>query len=368
MTPRNKGLKKELALTLGMALLLSWPGLAGNEKHRKTVEKIGNRDMSGRVMGIFPVMSLNTEMQLGAQAAAQFEQTAKLFDDPVVAEYVNRIGQKIVKNSDAKVPFHIKVVDTDEINAFALPGGYFYVNKGLLLAADNEAELAGVMAHEISHVTARHAARMMTKAQVTQIGLLATMILLPPVSQAAAIGLQNGLGLGLNLTFLGITRDSEREADQLGIQYLWKAGYDPEAFITFFEKLKAQEKNAPSKLTGWFRTHPSTNDRVGQAQGELDFLPAKEEYTVNTSEFDKVKNRILAIDNPVKLAGGDGEKGGKKRPTLKRRTNSDGGDDGDEDKPSLKKDRPTLKRPGDTDAGDEEDKGRPTLKRPSEQN
>ncbi|MBI1745539.1 MAG: M48 family metalloprotease [Acidobacteria bacterium] len=351
---------------VGLVLLAS-PALAGSEKHRKTIDQIGNRDMGGKVLGIFPTMSINSEMQLGARAAAEFEQTAKLFDDPVVADYVNRVGQKIIKNSDAKVPFHIKIVDTDEVNAFALPGGYFYVNKGLVMAADNEAELAGVMAHEISHVTARHAARMMTKAQLTQLGLFAAMILMPPVSQATAIGLQNGLGLGMNLGFLGITRDSEREADQLGLQYLWNSGYDPDAYITFFEKLKAQEKNAPSRLAGWFRTHPSTNDRMTQAQNEMTYLPSKDEYVINTSEFDKVKNRILAIDNPVKLAGADGNSKDRKRPTLKRRTNSGEDREGDEDRPSLKKDKPTLKRPGDKDGGGaESDQGRPTLKKPSD--
>lgn len=367
MNFKKQDLIKILAGFLTGVLLLASPGLASSEKNRKTVDKIGNRDVGGKVMGFIPTMSINSEIQLGARLAAEFEQTAKLFDDPVANEYINRVGQKIVKNSDAKVPFHIKIVDTDEINAFALPGGYFYVNKGLILTADNEAELAGVMAHEISHVTARHAARMLTKAQVTQALLIAGMILMPPVSQGAAIGIQNGLGLGMNLTFLGITRDSEREADQLGLQYLWNSGYDPEAYLTFFEKLKAQEKNPPSRLAGWFRTHPTTNDRVSQAQNEMTYLPAKDEYTINTSEFDRVKNRILAIDNPVKLAGGENGPKDRKRPTLKRRTNSGDSTDGDEDRPSLKKDKPTLKRPGDRDSvGGDDDKGRPTLKRSSD--
>jgi predicted Zn-dependent protease len=345
-------------LALTVALVLS-PSLFANDKYRKTVDQIGNRDVGGKVMGIFPTfMSLNSEMQLGARISAEFEQTAKLFDDPVVTEYVNRVGQQLVKHSDAKVPFHIKVVDTEEPNAFALPGGYFYVNKGLILMADNEAELAGVMAHEISHVTARHAARMLTKGQLVNIGLIAGQILMPPVSIPAAIGIQNALGLGLNLTFLGITRDSEREADQLGIQYLWNTGYDPEAFIAFFEKLKAQEKGASSRLAGWFRTHPSHTDRMAQAREELKYLPSKNEYVINTSEFDKVKNRIIAVDNPVKLAGGEGGAKEKRRPTLKRRTG--GGDEPDpDDRPTLKKDkkdRPTLKRPGDKDRDEQDNK------------
>lgn len=367
MGKQNKISKSVLSVLL-VAVLLFPASLLAARKHGD-VDKIGNRNVAGKVGGIVPIMvSLNSEMQLGAQAAAQVEQTVRLFEDPVVTEYINRIGQNLVKHSDAKVPFHIKVVDSDEINAFALPGGYFYVNKGLITTAENEAELAGVMAHEISHVAARHTARMLTKMQLTQIGLMATMIFAPPVSYGTATAIQNALGLGLNLTFLGITRESEKEADQLGIQYLWNTGYDPQAFISFFEKLKAQEKNPSSRLAGWFRTHPSVPDRMTRASEELKFLPAKEEYVVNTSEFDKVKSRILAIDNPVKLAnGGSTNPGDRKRPTLKRRTGGEGDSDPGEERPTLKKkdtkEAPTLKRPGeekDTNDG-------PTLKRPGDQ-
>ncbi|MDR0842016.1 MAG: M48 family metalloprotease [Acidobacteriota bacterium] len=321
-------------------------------KH-EDVENIGNRGIAGgRVYGIFPNMvSLEKEIELGQEVAAEFEQTAQLLDDPVVNEYVDRIAQNIVKHSDAKVPFHVKVVDTDEVNAFAFPGGFFYVNKGLILAADNESELAGVMAHEISHVTARHATMRMSKGQYLQLAAIPAMIF---GGYWAQMAMQNGLGLGINLELLGVTRDSEREADQLGIQYLWNAGYDPNSFVSFFEKLQAEEKDKPGRLAGWFRTHPSTDDRIIAALDEQRYLPEKENYIVNTSEFDRIKMRVQAFDNAQKDAA-ERDPNEPKRPTLKRRTetgapNPDdpdgGGIDGAGEEPSRRT-RPTLRRPGD---------------------
>ena len=219
-------------------------------------------------------------------------------DDPVVSEYVDRIGQNIVKHSDAKVVFHIKVVDTDEVNAFAFPGGYFYVNKGLILAADNEAELAGVMAHEISHVIARHATSRLSKGQYLSLATIPAIFV--GGGQLAQMGIQNALGLGLDLGMLGVTRESAREADQLGIQYMWNTGYDPNSFVSFFEKLQQQEKSKPGKLSGWFRTHPSTEDRIVASLDEQRYLPEKDNYMLNTSEFDRVKSRLQSIDNAQK--------------------------------------------------------------------
>ncbi len=321
------------------AVLLASPGYA--RKH-DDVENIGNRSVSGRVFKIFPNMiSLEKEIQIGQQIAAEFEQTARLVEDPVVSEYVDRIGQDIVKHSDAKVPFHIKVVDSDEVNAFAFPGGYFYVNKGLILEADNESELAGVMAHEISHVTARHATTRMSKGQYLQIAAIPALFV---GGYWAQMGIQNALGLGINLELMGITRESEREADQLGIQYLWNTGYDPNAFVSFFEKLKQEEKSQPSRLAGWFRTHPSTDDRIVAALDEQRYLPEKDRYIVNTSEFNHVKARLLEIDNAQKAEQDEINSLEQKRPTLKRRTDGEGGDDTDN---MPEKRRPTLKRPTD---------------------
>jgi len=340
--PRGKLLAAGLAIAL-----LAVPGNA-SRKHGD-VENIGNRTVSGRIFGILPNwVSLEKEVTLGAQIAGEFEQTARLLEDPVILEYVDRIGQNLVKHSDAKVPFHIKVVDTDEVNAFAFPGGYFYVNKGLILAADNEAELAGVMAHEISHIIARHATSRMSKAQYLQLAAIPALFV---GGYWAQMGIQNALSLGLNLELMGITRESESEADQLGIQYLWNTGYDPNAFVSFFEKMQQEEKSKPGRLAGWFRTHPSTDDRIVAALDEQRYLPEKDNYIVDTSEFNRVKGRLQAIDNAQKSEDPDSSPE-QKRPTLKRRTTEGDGqdpeetDDGDS---TPKKTRPTLKRATDPD-------------------
>lgn len=327
-------------LVIVLTFAMSVASFATDRRHGD-VQNIGNRDITGRIWGIFPnFVSLEREIQIGQQVASEFEQTAKLIDDPVISDYVNRVGQDIVKHSDAKVPFHIKVVDTDEVNAFAFPGGFFYVNKGLILAADNESELAGVMAHEISHVAARHATSRMTKGQILQ--LVASPALFVG-GYWAQMAIQNGLGLGINLELLGVTRDSEKEADQLGIQYLWNTGYDPNAFVSFFEKLQAQEKTKPGKLAGFFRTHPYTVDRIAASMDEERYLPEKDNYVVNTSEFDRVKARLLAIDNAMRAD--EASPVDQKRPTLKRRTDS--GDDPNSTDPQDQKQKPTLKKAGD---------------------
>lgn len=332
-------------MTALLTLSISLPTYGA--KRHGDVENIGNRKITGNVWGIFPnFVSLEKEIQIGAQVAAQFEQTARLVEDPVIAEYIDRVGQNLVKHSDAKVPFHIKVVDTDEVNAFAFPGGYFYVNKGLIMAAENEAELAGSMAHEISHVTARHATQRLSKATILQYASIPALFVGGYWTQMA---IYNGLGLGINLQLLGVTRESEKEADQLGIQYLWNTGYDPNAFVSLFEKLQEQEKSKPGRLSGFFRTHPYTGDRIAAALEEQRFLPEKDNYIVNTSEFDRVKARLLDIDN-AQRAEGTSTSTDQKRPTLKRRTNTDGkpGETTDPDEePPQKKSKPTLKRPGD---------------------
>ncbi len=322
-----------------MILILLFPTSVTAGRKHTDVEKIGNRKINGRIVGIFPnFISQGKEIQLGAQFAQMFEETARLVEDPLVTEYVDRLGQEIVKHSDAKVPFMIKVVDTDEVNAFALPGGFLYVNKGLILEADNESELAGVLAHEIAHVTARHATERMSKGQLLQFAAIPALFV---GGGLAGYGIQNGLGLGMNLAVLGITRKSESEADQLGTQYLWNTGYDPHGFITFFEKLEARQKDKPGKFAGFFRTHPTPESRIEDVQEEISFLPAKGEYVVSGSEFERVKARLIELDYQGMEPGTYQGQAEAKRPTLKRRTNTDGTE---RDKPTLKKDRPTLKR------------------------
>ncbi|HUO61253.1 MAG TPA: M48 family metallopeptidase [Candidatus Acidoferrales bacterium] len=294
------------------------------------VDAIGNRDMGKRGMGNW--YSLESEIRMGKQYAMMVEQSSKLVTDPVVNEYVNRIGQNLVRNSDAKVPFTIKVIDSDEVNAFALPGGFFFVNSGLILAADEEAELAGVMAHEIAHVCARHATRQMTKSNWVNIGTI------PLIFVGGGIGyaVRSAAGLGLPMTFLAFSRADEAEADYLGVQYMYRTGYDPQAYVAFFEKLQAQEKKKPGSLAKAFATHPQTPDRIENSQKEIaKILPARDTYVVSTSEFDDVKARLAAIENRRK------PQDEKASPSL-RRASSDGNNPNSNDKSGD--DRPTLKR------------------------
>jgi predicted Zn-dependent protease len=301
------------------------------------VDAIGNRNVGGR--GIGDWYSLETEIRMGKQYAMQVENSVKLVQDPVVNEYVNRIGQNLVRNSDAKVPFTIKVIDSDEVNAFALPGGFFYVNSGLILAADEEAELAGVMAHEISHVAARHGMRQMTRANIAQLATIPLIF----VGGGIGYGIYEAAGLGLPLTFMKFQRNFEAEADYLGLQYMYKTGYDPQAFISFFEKIQAKEKKKPGTISKAFASHPQTPDRIAASQKEIaTILPARPQYIVTTSEFDDVKARLAMIENRHKVI----EEKDSSRPSLRRASTSDKTGSGTDS--SSDDDRPTLKRRDDS--------------------
>ena len=260
------------------------------------VNAIGNRNV-GKGLDFY---SLEREIALGKQLAQEVEKSAKFIDDPVVNEYVNRVGQNLVRNSDAQVPFTIKVIDSDEVNAFALPGGFFYVNSGLILHADEEAELAGVMAHEIAHVCARHGTKQATKGEIMQLASIPAMIFIP--YSWAGYGIYQGMNFMIPVTFLKFSRDAEREADYLGLQYMYKAGYDPNAFVAFFEKVQAEEKKQPGTIPKVFSTHPPTPDRIEATQKEIaTILPARDEYIVTTSEFDTVKHRLAEIESNQKV-------------------------------------------------------------------
>src|ERR1700674_3528398 len=304
-------------------------------KHNGTksdVDAIGNRKVGGRGMGNW--YSLETEIRMGKQYAMQVEQGVKLVQDPVVNEYVNRIGQNLGRNSDAQVPFTNKVIDSDEVNAFALPGGFFYVNSGLILAADEEAEMAGVMAHEIAHVAARHMTRQMTRAQWANIGTIPLIF----IGGGIGYGIYEAAGLGIPLTFMKFQRNFEAEADSLGLQYMYKTGYDPQAFISFFEKIQAKEKKKPGTLAKAFASHPQTPDRIEKSQQEIAaILPAKAQYVVSTSEFDDVKSRLATIETRHKVI----EETDGSRPSLRRTSSSDktssGSDKSDDDRPTLKR-------------------------------
>ena len=304
------------------------------------IDAIGNRNV-GCDKGVGNWYSLDKQVAMGRQYSQYVEKSAKLVTDPMVTEYVNRIGQNLVRNSDAKVPFTIKVIDTDELNAFALPGGFFYVNSGLILAADNEAELAGVMAHEIAHVAACHVAREQTRGNIVNLASIALIFV--PGGWGVYEAEQAALGIGVPLTFMKFSRNFESQADFLGMEYMYKAGYDPQSFISFFEKIEAQEKKKPGTIAKAFSSHPMTDDRVAAAQKELKtVLPPRPEYVVDTSEFQQVKGRLAAIENRHKVQS---DKDNKDRPTLRRATadnpQQDGSGSGSQ---TTDDDRPTLKR------------------------
>jgi len=314
------------------------------------VSAVGNRDIGKRGMGNW--YSTESEIKMGKQYADEIEKSTKFITDPVVNEYVNRIGQNIVKNSDCKVPFTIKVIDSDEINAMALPGGFFYVNSGLILAADEEAEMAGVMAHETAHVCAHHAAREMTRLNYAQIGMVPLMIMLP--YDWTGYGIYEAAQLAIPITFLQFSREFEAQADYLGVQYMYRAGYDPQAFISFFEKIQALEKRKPGLVAKAFSDHPQTPDRILHTQEEIArILPARDEYTVTTSEFDDVKARLARIENKRRLT----DTKGVTRPSLRRASTGpdDTGNSGN-----------TSAQNG-SDSGDSGD-GPPTLHRRDDQN
>jgi predicted Zn-dependent protease len=322
----------------------SLPPVAGppaNEPDKYNVNLIGHRNV-GNGLNFY---SLEREIAVGQDLSKQVEATSKLVTDPEISSYVNRIGQNLVRNSDSRVPFTIKVIDSGEINAFALPGGFFYVDSGLILAADSEAELAAIMAHEIAHVAARHATKNMTKQQIWNMASIPLMFVGGPAGYAIA----EVASLAVPMSFLKFSRDSEREADMLGLQYDYAAGYDPQAFIQFFERLKAQEKAGKhSKIAKMFSTHPMTADRISAAQSEIQtYFPNRDSYIVDTSEFDAMKTRLLALQGNHRLTV---EQGGN-RPVLRKHT--------DETAPDTAQPAPQNPSQTSTDSGDD----RPTLKR-----
>ncbi len=305
-------------------------------KPKYDVTLIGRREVAGGVN----FYSLDREMALGRDLSKQVEATSKLVTDPVVIEYVNRIGQNLVRNSDARVPFTIKVLDNEEVNAFALPGGFFYVDSGLILAADNESELAAVMAHEIAHVAARHATKNMTKSEIWNLASIPLMFVGGPAGYAIA----EIASIAVPLSFLKFSRDAEREADLLGLEYDYAAGYDPQAFVQFFEKLNAEEKTKHSRLAKMFSTHPMNADRVTAAQNEIrQYLPDRDSYIVDTSEFEQVKARLIGQEMTHQVASSYSN-----RPVLLNRTGKAGAADANADGSSTSTpedpDRPTLKR------------------------
>lgn len=301
-----------------------------NRKHvavKDDLQAIGVRNIGGRGAGNW--YSVEQEVGMGRDYSRAVEASVTLLKDPMITEYVNRIGQNIVRNSDAKVPFTIKVIDSDEINAFALPGGFLYVNSGLLLAAQEEAELAGVMAHEIAHVSAHHATRQLTRSQLFNLATIPLVF----VGGGLGVAVQEVAGFAGPLTLTRFSRSFEAEADYLGVEYLYQAGYDPQAFISFFERAQALEKQKPGAISKMFSSHPQTADRIRKTQSEIvKILPPREAYVISTSDFDEMKLRLDANENRRQAREQE-----PSRPTLRRPSGNQGDPEGTDGRPTLKR-------------------------------
>jgi len=326
-------MSRKLHSILAIGLLVFWTTAAVAKDKKKDPDEIGSRDV-GKGLNLY---SIEKEIALGKALAQDVERQAKIVDDPVIAEYVNRVGQNLVRNSDAKVPFTIKVVDSEEVNAFALPGGFFFVNSGLILRAESEAELAGVMAHEIAHVAARHGTRQASRGQFVNLATIPLIFM----GGWAGYGARQAASVLIPIGFLSFSRGFEEEADLLGLQYMYKTGYDPTAFVDFFEKLQSMEKRKPGTMSKVFSTHPLTEDRIKNSQKNIqEILKAKPEYVVTTSEFDNVKGRLAMLHNRRKIDDKD-----LNRPRLRRAPGTGTGTADDGGKSSDDPDeRPTLKR------------------------
>lgn len=314
----NAVLRVALVVALGGG---AWAPLDAQSKDKKKdPDQIGNRDVGTGVN----FYSLEKEIALGKQLAQEVEREAKLVDAPIPAEFINRLAQNLARNSDIKVPVTAKMIDSDQVNAFALPGGFLFVNTGLVIKADTEAELAGAMAHEIAHVAARHGTRQASRGQIASIASLPLIFL----GGWPGYAIRQGSGLALPLTFLKFSRGFEQEADLLGLQYIYKAGYDPTAFIDFFERMASLERKKPGTLSELFRSHPNTAARIQSAQQNVQELLAEQpQYVVTTSEFNEVKRELEQNLNRRRPASG------KSGPTLRRPAEGNTDDE-----------RPTLKR------------------------
>jgi predicted Zn-dependent protease len=309
------------------------PDKVKHDGGKDDVDAVGNRKIGQRGVGNW--YSIETDIKMGKQYSQMVDSSSKFVVDPVVTEYVNRLGQNLVRNSDAQVPFTFKIIDSDVVNAMSLPGGFVYVDSATILAADGEAELAGVMAHEIAHVCARHATRQLTRSQYANFATIPLIFVGGGIGYAA----YEAAGLALPLTFLSFQRSFEAEADYLGLQYMYKAGYDPQSFVAFFEKLQAMEKQKPGTLAKAFASHPQTPDRIAKSQEEIEkILPARQEYTVTTSEFDDVKSRLASLENRRKVNDNkDTNKPSLRRASATDTTGNNGSTSSDDDKPTLKR-------------------------------
>jgi predicted Zn-dependent protease len=293
---------RRTAILVLAAVSIHVPGFAKDKK--KDPSQIGDRNVS-KGLNFY---TLDQEIALGKQLSIEVEKQAKIVDDPIVSEYINRLGQNLTRNSDVTFPVTFKLIESDEINAFTLPGGFVFVNTGLFKLSGNEAELAAAIAHEIAHAAARHATRQASRNQLIGIGTV-------PLAVLGGLGGLAARQIVVPMAFLRFSREFETEADLLGLQYLWKSGYDPNASIDLFEALESTEKRQPGSVSKLFRSHPLTPDRIEKTQKNIDMLlPARAEYVINTSEYEGVRTRLEGLSKKAENPDGNAD-----RPTLRRK-------------------------------------------------
>ncbi|MEO7653892.1 MAG: M48 family metallopeptidase [Bryobacteraceae bacterium] len=281
-------MKPFFSLLLAVCVVLTAGAALAKDKKRRDLEEIGNRDV-GRGINFY---SIEKEIALGRQLAQEVQRQAKMADDPIIGEYINRLGQNLVRNSDAKIPFTFQIVDAQQFNAFALPGGFICVNSGLIRATESESELAGALAHEIAHVTARHMTRQATRSRIAEYATL-PMVLLGGWGGYAA---RQAAGLMIPMSYLSFSRAFESEADMYGLQYMYKAGYDPTASIDLFERMLTLEIRRPGTIAKVFQSHPMTEDRIRKTQRDIaETLPDRQEFVVTTSEFNEMRARTVEL-------------------------------------------------------------------------
>jgi predicted Zn-dependent protease len=318
-----------MSLLLMATILVAPQLLLGTRKSEEDVGEIGNRRVAHR-----SIISEKREIAIGRQYAAQVERTAKLVKDPVVSEYINRMAQNLARNSDLRIPVSAKVIDDPTINAFALPGGFLYINSGVIQAADGEDQVAGVLAHEIAHVAARHWASEMTKRTILSYAMVP--LIFTPMSYPVYMGVSEAMNFGIPLAFLKFSRADEAEADFLGIQYMYKAGYDPNAYVAFFGKIMQKERQQPGSVQSIFMDHPLTPDRIIKAEEEIKgLLPKRDEYLVTTSEFRDVKSRLQTLVAELRKGQNSGPTLRKRLPTDTTGTQNGGNNKSDTDKPPI---------------------------------
>ena len=297
-------------------------------KKKDDPNQIGNRD-TGKCLNFY---SIDKEIAMGKQLAEEVVRQVKTNDDTLLGEYVNRVGQNLVRNSDAKVPFTFRVIEDESPNAFALPGGFIFVNTGLIKIASEEDEFAGAVAHEIAHVAARHLTCRATKGQIASILSLPLGMVLGGWTGYAV---RQGAAVGVQTLFSSFSRADETEADYLGVQYMYATGYDPNGAVSIFEKLEALQRSKPGLGARVFGSHPMDAQRIDNTQKEIQrILPSKPEYVVSTSEYHDMRERLIESQSRRKADDTDG------RPHLRIAPGTGKSDDPG----SGKDDRPTIRR------------------------